>query len=119
MTLNISSFRNFVLLCSRPLSNPRLPNGTTVPTTKCGSIKLSSSLTLDNALLVPHFSFNLLSISKLTEDLNCAAIFFPSFCVFQDLSTKKLIGKGEVRNGLYHHKYINGHSSLSSGNERC
>jgi hypothetical protein len=45
-----------------------------------------------------------LSISKLTSTLNCVAIFFPDFCVFQDLSTRKLIGTGEVRDGLYHYK---------------
>jgi len=36
--------------------------------------------------------------------LSTVLLFFSDFCVFQDLSTTKLIGTGEVRDGLYHYK---------------
>lgn len=41
-----------------------------------GSIPVSKTLTLHNVLHVPNLSCNLLSISKLTQDLNCLAIFY-------------------------------------------
>lgn len=80
-----------------------LPNGSRTQLTHTRKSFLSSTIALDNVLCVPTFNFNLLSISQVTNSLNCAAIFFPSFCVFQDLRTKKLIGMGEMRDGLYHY----------------
>ena len=50
---------------------------------------------------VPNFTLNLLSISHLTKHLNCCVIFFPSYCVFQDIATKKTIGLGHANDGLY------------------
>ena len=66
-----------------------------------GVIKLFDSLPLSSVLHVPNFSTNLLSIARITSDLNCSVTFFPSHCVFQDLSTKKVIGSGREENGLY------------------
>lgn len=101
MTHTLSFFTNHA---SVPHAKPvKLPTGDVTPISYIGSVKLSNDLCLDNVLCVPNFHFNLLSISKLTSSLNCAAIFFPSFCVFQDLSSRKLIGVGEVRDGLYHY----------------
>ena len=49
-----------------------------------GDIQITSQLTLKNVLHVPKLSTNLLSIQKLTHDLNCAVIFYPTHCEFQD-----------------------------------
>ena len=56
-----------------------LGSGTIVPT-------LSNPLTL--VLSLPNFSFNLMSVSKLTRTLKCYISFFPYFCLFQDLMMK-------------------------------
>ena len=56
-----------------------LGSGTIVPTP---SIPLTSVLSLSN------FSFNLMSVSKLTRELKCYISFFPDFCLFHDLRTK-------------------------------
>ena len=64
-------------------------------------VNVSNTLALSSVLHIPCFSTNLLSISRVTRDLNCSVTFSPSHCVFQDLSTKKTIGSGEERNGLY------------------
>ena len=40
-------------------------------------------------------------MSKLTPALKCYISFFPDFCVFQDLMTKKIIGRGREFGGLY------------------
>ena len=42
-----------------------------------------------------------MSVSKLTRSLNCCASFFPDYCLFQDLMTKKIIGTGHETGGLY------------------
>jgi hypothetical protein len=59
-------------------------------------------MTLNHVLYIPSFKCNLLSISRLTKTLQCSVTFFPSFCVLQDLKSKKLIGIGELRDGLYY-----------------
>lgn len=35
-----------------------------------------------------------MSLSSFTKSLKCSATFFPSYCVFQDLETRRLIGRG-------------------------
>ena len=49
---------------------------------------------------LPQFSFNLISMSKLTRTLNCSISFFPNHCLIQDLSTKWIIGPGREPGGL-------------------
>ena len=46
------------------------------------------------------------SVSKLAREFNCAVIFFPTFCALQDLATRKPIGLGELRDGLYYFKSL-------------
>ena len=50
---------------------------------------------------VPSLSTNLLSVYKLTQDLNCRVIFSPHRCVFQDLTTRRTIGVARAHKGLY------------------
>ena len=87
-----------------PLPNKRhitVANGSQTPIVGSGNIRLSPSLHLNHVLHVPKLSNNLLSIHKLTKDLNCVVTFFHSHCVFQDLATGKTIGIAEEQNGLY------------------
>ncbi|XP_071739152.1 uncharacterized protein [Rutidosis leptorrhynchoides] len=65
-----------------------IANGTTSLVLGSGTINLTPSISLSSVLCLPNFSFNLLSVSKLTRDLNCVALLFPDSCIFQDLSTK-------------------------------
>ena len=62
----------------------------------------SSTLLLESVLFVPNFSINLLSISKITNDLNCCVTFFPTHCVFQDLQMMKRIGGGYAIGGMHY-----------------
>ena len=59
------------------------------------------SIPLTSVLSLPNFSFNLLSFSKLTRALKCYISLFPDFCLFQDLMTKQIIGRGCEFEGLY------------------
>ena len=78
-----------------------LPNGETTMVTHIGSISFSATLTLSNVLCVPSLSFNLLSVSQLTKSCSCCLIFLSNFCFIQDLICRRMIGMGEVHDGLY------------------
>ena len=65
------------------------------------TIPLTHSLSLKYVLHVPKLSINILSIHKLTKDLNCKMVFSPNDCVFQEPVTGKTIGLAKEREGLY------------------
>lgn len=83
------------------VTNISVPTGNAIPVCGIGHARISSNIHLTDVLYVPTFKFNLLSVQKLAKDSNCTVIFFPNYCVFQDLSTKMEIGRGHERNGLY------------------
>ena len=77
-----------------------LPNGASVISTVVGSACLTSHITLKNVLFVPNLSCNLLSVSQLSDDLECDVQFNSSLCVIQD-PMKALIGTGIRKDKLY------------------
>ena len=99
MTGNPNLFSNFDKHTSP--SHVTIADGSTSSVHGSGTIELNPSISLSSVLCLPNFSFSLLSVSKITRALNCCASFFPEFCVFQDLSTKKIIGRGREIDGLY------------------
>ena len=66
------------------------------------NVFFNPDLKLNNILCMPSFNLNMLSISKLTNDLKCCVTFYPDSCVMQDLATGKMIGLGKQFGGLYH-----------------
>ena len=100
-----------------------MANGSLATIASFRDIYITPTLILKNVLHVPKLSANLVSIQKLTHDLKCYAIFFPSLCVFQEQDFGRRIGLAKERNGLYHlelsHKTINNLSLsfLSSSNK--
>ncbi|KAG6406521.1 hypothetical protein SASPL_134125 [Salvia splendens] len=79
----------------------KIPNGETVSVKSIGNANLPNGLKLNQVLNIHAFKCNLLSVSKLTRNLNCALTFFPDFCVMQDLPSRNLIGMGRHCDGLY------------------
>jgi hypothetical protein len=77
-------------------------NGGISPITGKGSIALTPTITLDTILVVPSLECNLLSVSQITSALNCTVTFWPFFCVFQDILTRKTLGCGVKRGNLYY-----------------
>ena len=69
-----------------------IANGTSVSIRGQGTVILSPNITLQKVLHVPNLSANLVSIHRLTNDLNCHAKFSSNMCEFQALKTGKLIG---------------------------
>ena len=58
------------------LPNVTLADGSAITVSGLGTANLSPNLSLSSILYIPDFPFNLLLISKLTNILNCAVIFF-------------------------------------------
>lgn len=63
---------------------------------------MTPSMTLTSVLHVPNLTANLLSIARITIELNFRVIFYSYYCFFQDLATGKMIGSGSLKDGLYY-----------------
>ena len=99
MTGNSSIFST---IQSQPLpSTVTLADGSHSCVLRSGTIVPTPSIPLISVLSLPNFSFNLMSVSKLIRELKCYISFFPNFCLFQDLMTKHIIGRGRESGGLY------------------
>ena len=64
----------------KPVTNPtyvELPNGEKTQIDSIGSMKISNNILLKDVFYVPDFNVNLLSISKLTQALDCVVTFYP------------------------------------------
>ena len=79
----------------------RILNGEKVPVVSVGDTSLLNALKLNGVLNITKFECNLLSVSRLTRDLNCFLTFFPNYCTMQDLPSRTLIGMGRHCDGLY------------------
>jgi len=77
-----------------------LPNGSAADIIQAGVVVSANGLVLAHTLVVPVFKFNLLSLSKLTQDNDCLLVFCPSICLIQDYATRKLRGIGKLQAGL-------------------
>ena len=77
-------------------------NGSQTIAKGIGSVCPLPSLPLTSVLYVPNFSFNLISISKLTRDLHCVLTFSHNSVTLQDRRTRKTIGIGHELQGLFH-----------------
>uniref|UniRef100_A0A0V0HI32 Putative ovule protein n=1 Tax=Solanum chacoense TaxID=4108 RepID=A0A0V0HI32_SOLCH len=60
-------------------------DGSTCNSVGFGTVKPTSSITLSSVLSLPKLAFNLISVSKLTRDLNSYISFFPGHCLIRDL----------------------------------
>ena len=67
-----------------------------------GDVYLSSDITLSFVYYILDFACNLMSVNRLTNDHNCVIVFLLGCCYLQDLTLKKIFGKGYERNGLYY-----------------
>lgn len=59
------------------------------------------NLVLHDVLYIPNFSFNLVSVTKLTSSLSCQLCFSNNHCLIQEIPSLRMIGKAEAKKGLY------------------
>ncbi|KAJ0097721.1 hypothetical protein Patl1_29149 [Pistacia atlantica] len=76
-----------------------LPNHSQILVHFAGDVKLHSDLVLKDVLFVPQFKFNL--ISPCFSNWISYKSFLPDYFVIQDLSTKRMIGRGDKVQDLY------------------
>ena len=79
-----------------------------------GTVSILLNTTPHLVLHVPSLSCNLVSISKLTRELQCGVKFFLSYCEFQDLHSGRTIGSAKEHDGLY---YLEDHKQVV--NKQC
>lgn len=65
-------------------------------------MSLDNTLNLNLILVVPSLNYKLLSISQITINLTYVVIFWPVFCVYNDIQTRQTIGCGIRRENLYY-----------------
>jgi hypothetical protein len=80
----------------------KMPNGTIAHAKQAGSVKLSDNFVVNNVLLVPEFSLNLLSVPRLTYNSQIVVHFDGLACLIQEKKSIKMIGSGELIEGLYY-----------------
>lgn len=75
---------------------------------KIGSVHLLDEFKLRDVLGVPGFKSSLISVRKITRDLNCFLTFFLDKCYVHDLVSKNLIRTGREKDGLYYFEPFRG-----------
>jgi len=70
----------------------KLPNGNQVIANYSGSDFVNQNHVIDNILYIPNFTFNLLLVEKLIDNLSCVITIDSSGCHIQDKNTSKMIG---------------------------
>ncbi|KAL0802444.1 hypothetical protein Bca101_057620 [Brassica carinata] len=81
------------------LGNVMIANGDKIPIKGVGDLKLFDRVS--KAFYMPTFASNLLSVKKVTNDLNCQVTFMPNSVYFQDIDSSRLLGKGVTKGDLY------------------
>lgn len=81
------------------LGNVMIANGDKIPIKGVGELRLFDKES--KAFYMPTFASNLLSVKKVTNDLNCQVTFTPNSVYFQDIDSSKLLGKGLTKGDLY------------------
>ena len=79
-----------------------LANGSQTIAKGTGLVCPLPSLPLTSVIYVPDSSFNLISIRKLTRDLNCLISFFDNSVTLKDRSRGRTIDIGHESQGLFH-----------------
>ena len=100
MTGSFTSFTTYVPCAGN--MKVQIVNELYTPVARKGTISLTKTIFLESVLHVPNLSCNLLSISKLTEDLNCVSKVSSTVVVFQDLASGRTIGNACECEGVYH-----------------
>jgi hypothetical protein len=76
-------------------------NGSSLPITHMGSYSSTSSFKLNDVLVVPNLTKNLLSISKLTNYFPLFVSFINNHFIIHNLQTQKVVASGNRVKELY------------------
>ncbi|KAL2901313.1 Retrovirus-related Pol polyprotein from transposon RE2 [Bienertia sinuspersici] len=92
-----------------------IPDGRQILVHHSGTVYLNDHVCLKNVLHVPDFAFDLVSIHKLCQDMDCLVTFCAGQCVLQGSKlTTSPLPLGNVKAGLYHVEEVKPSSSTVS-----
>ncbi|GKC94525.1 putative RNA-directed DNA polymerase [Tanacetum coccineum] len=91
-----------------------IPNGETIVVEGRGSYTLPNGVDVNDVLHIPKFKCNLLSVSKLSRDLNCAITFLSESFLMHGIRSGTLIGTGKCQNGLYKMEMVKKRHALAT-----
>jgi hypothetical protein len=92
--------RSHLPLPSHP-SSIIVGNGSTLPVTSVGASVLPGPFYLNDVLVAPHITHNLLSVRRFTTDNSCSIEFDPSGFSVKDLATRTLLARCDSSGPLY------------------
>lgn len=78
-----------------------MPTGDSARVLHVGNCSLEGGDILTNVLCVPVYKINLISVFKMTKDLNYCATFYPDYFVLHDISSGKVMEIGKQKDVLY------------------
>lgn len=79
----------------------KLPDGSSKEVYCGGSVRVNKDIYLDDVMLVPDFTHNLLSVAQLVKDSQAKCVFLPQRCIMQNQSIEAVLGIGKMVNNLY------------------
>lgn len=93
----------FILQNMQKLQKPFSYNntGTSTLVENMGYVHLLNNIMLHNVFFILEFSCNLISIHKLTCDLNCSVTYDKTSYIIQGQALTKKIGFGDLHKGIY------------------
>lgn len=109
----VSNLNLFTTITSTIHIPVKLPNDQHVVATHIGIVSFAEGFVLTNVLYIPHFSVNLISVSKLTFGLSYCLIFFHGHCYIQNLAHWRTIGIAKMSHDLYQLLQLSASSDFS------
>ena len=100
----VHSIQFFTSITSIVQISSRLPNGDMAKVTHVGIVQVSPTLSLENVLCIPSFSFNLISISKITQIHLVVVFSFHNFVSFKTYSSRRWLGWVRCNEAFIHCK---------------
>jgi len=79
----------------------KLPIGNQIIANYSESVFLNQNHVINDVLYIPYFTFNLLSVTKLTDKLSCVLTFYYNGCQIQDKNSLKMISSAKMQDRLY------------------
>ncbi|KAL2539822.1 Uncharacterized protein Adt_00800 [Abeliophyllum distichum] len=93
-----------------------LPDGSSKVVKNTGTIAINHRITLTDVLHIPTFKLNLLSVPKLCQTVHIKFVFYPTYCLLQDLKSNRTLAVGKLNGKLY---ILDDHSFMKGEVEYC
>lgn len=97
----VSSVSVLTSITSIVTSSVRMLNNHFASVTHVGTMQISPSILLTNVLMVPSFSYNLISISSLLKHISCCLILLGQYLFIQKPRTWTTIRLAKESSGQY------------------